>query len=307
MTKRVRDDVHSPKNLIPENYEFVGVRLFHDEIPDDRNFIMEHMKRTGGKFSTHEHGGFCDVCGNPNVLNYAVFYHKPTNTYIKTGLECADTISTFASAALHNAIQEVNRKKYLETRQKKAEARRKYIKDEFLISLKGTVLEPYTSLLENPPSNETYEQATLRNILANGARYGSLTSRQWAYAEKIVKSIEASTLQTVQEESKTPSAEIVEGKYEIIGKIISIKYKNIEETPYPGYRMLVEDAEGRKYYGSVPAILLESVEAVESLIDREVVLSVTVTRSPKDPCFGFFKRPRLVKMSHEVDKSTEEH
>jgi hypothetical protein len=296
MTKRVRNDVHSPKNLIPENYEFVGVRLFNDEVPDDREFIMEHMKRTGGKFSTHDHGGFCDVCGNPNVLNYAVFYHKPTNTYIKTGLECADTISTFASAALNDAIQEVNRKKYLKTRQKKAEARRNLIKEEFLKSLEGTVLEPYASLLDTPPStNESYEQATLRNILVNGTRYGSLTERQWAYAERLVKSIEASG--SPVQEPKTPLTEVVEGKYEITGKIISIKYKNIEETPYPGYRRVVEDAEGRKYYGSAPAALLESVETVESLIGREVVLSASVNRSFNNPYFGFFKRPKLVKIN----------
>jgi hypothetical protein len=262
---------------------------------------MEHMKRTGGKFSTHEHGGFCDVCGNPNVLNYAVFYHRPTNTYIKTGLECADTISTFASSALNNAIKEVNQKKYLETRRKKAEARRNMIKEEFLASLEGTALEPYASLIDTPPSmNESYEQATLRNILVNGARYGSLTDRQWAYAERLVKSIEKnSPASPVQEQKSSPSAEIVEGKYEITGKIISIKYKTINETPYPGYYMLLEDSEGRKYYGSVPAAILESVESADSLVGREVILSANVNKSPKDPCFGFFKRPRLVKLLNE--------
>jgi len=297
MTKRIRDDVHSPKNLIPENYEFVGIQLFNDEVPDDRNIIIEHINHTGGKFSTHDHGGFCDVCGNPNVLNYAVFYHKPTNTYIKTGLECADTISTFASAALKDAIQEVNRKKYLETRQKKAEARKKYIKDVFLTSLKGTVLELYASLLDTPPStNESYEQATLRNILSHGAQYGSLTNRQWAYAEKLAKAIENPLAPPAPSapETKVP---VSEGKYEITGKILSIKYKNIEETPYPGYRMLVEDAEGRKYYGSAPAALLESVGDVESLIGREIIFSATVNRSSNDPYFGFFKRPKLVKIN----------
>ena len=293
-----RNDVHSPKNLIPENYEFVGVKILNQDAlyGDDSSYIIEHMKRTGGKFSTHEHGGFCDVCGNPNVLNYAVFYHKPTNTYIKTGLECADTISTFASAALHNAIKEVNHKKHLETRQKKAEARRQMLKEEFINSLKGTVLEPYASLIDTAPStNESYEQATLRNILINGAQYGSLTDRQWAYAERLAKSIE-----TPAASSKVPSAEVVEGKHEITGKIISIKYKTIEETTYPGYRMLIEDAEGRKYYGSAPAALLESVERdVDSLINREVVLSANVSRSPKDPHFGFFKNPRLVKLLSE--------
>ena len=93
----IREDIHSPKNLIPTNYEFVGYAVNNPKFSDLqgtqywKKILREHMERTGGKFATHQHGGTCQVCG-AHAVYMGVFYHKPTNEYIQTGWECAGNI-----------------------------------------------------------------------------------------------------------------------------------------------------------------------------------------------------------------------
>lgn len=62
------------------------------------------MKITGGKFSDHEHGGSCMVCG-AWMIDYAIFHHTPSNTYIRTGCDCADHIESGHSAAFNRQAQ----------------------------------------------------------------------------------------------------------------------------------------------------------------------------------------------------------
>ncbi len=90
-----RNDVHSPKNIITTDYEFVVVRT-HDQTGFNNNapeiaIFNAHRKRTGAKFSDHEHGGSCMVCG-AWMIDYAIFHHIPSNVYIRTGCDCAEHI-----------------------------------------------------------------------------------------------------------------------------------------------------------------------------------------------------------------------
>lgn len=88
-----RTDIHRPSAIEPADYEFVGC----DYVPDDgiamadTAVIHAHIARTGGKFSSHEHGGNCHVCG-AHCLYTAVFFHAATNSYIRTGFDCAEKL-----------------------------------------------------------------------------------------------------------------------------------------------------------------------------------------------------------------------
>jgi len=74
-----------------------------------------------------------------------------------------------------------------------------------------------------------------------------------------------------------------EGKETIVGEIVKL---NVSENAY-GVRqvMTVKDARGFKVWGTVPTAL------ADAQVGDKVQFNAEVTRSDKDECFGFFKRP----------------
>jgi len=93
-----RTDIHRPSVIVPTDYQFVAIGNMKIESLGDcyemtyqRKVLREHMERTGGRFSMHEHGGNCHVCG-AHCCWTIVFYHQKTNTYIRTGSDCADKL-----------------------------------------------------------------------------------------------------------------------------------------------------------------------------------------------------------------------
>ena len=96
-----RTDIHRPSAIIPEDYSFVAfdyIRLEMGDILQNCAMLQEaraikkaHMDRTGGKYSQHEHGGSCHVCG-ASAIYTVTFYHEKTNSYIKTGQDCAEKL-----------------------------------------------------------------------------------------------------------------------------------------------------------------------------------------------------------------------
>lgn len=90
-----RKDIHRPSVINPADYEYVAVEVMKtDSFGDceallaERAIIKAHMKRTGGNYSGHAHKGNCHVCGAHAVYT-VLFYHAATNTYIRTGMDCA--------------------------------------------------------------------------------------------------------------------------------------------------------------------------------------------------------------------------
>lgn len=92
-----RTDIHRPSAIEPNDYEYVaeeGMRI--DNLGDalclkvQRDIIAAHMARTGGRYSGHEHGGNCMVCGSVNAQYTSLFFHAKSNTYVRMGHDCAD-------------------------------------------------------------------------------------------------------------------------------------------------------------------------------------------------------------------------
>jgi hypothetical protein len=82
--------------------------------------------------------------------------------------------------------------------------------------------------------------------------------------------------------------ELEEGTYEVVGTVISIKGQSSQW----GFteKMLVELDSGQRVYGTLPSAIAEAQKG-----DR-VAFTATVTRSPSDPIFGFFSRPRKARI-----------
>lgn len=93
---------------------------------------------------------------------------------------------------------------------------------------------------------------------------------------------------------KDPTAWIKGGRFEIEGRVLSVTGK---DSPF-GYvlKVLVQDARGRKFYGTLPASIRLD------LGDRGMLVKFTATveRSNDDPIFGWFKRPTKGEIIEEM-------
>src|ERR1035441_568222 len=95
----MRTDIHKPSSIVPEDYAFVAFDYIKIQGLDDcyalkaqREIKAAHFAKTGGTYSTHEHGGVCMVCGNTNAVYTVTFHNSKSNEYIRTGQDCAEKL-----------------------------------------------------------------------------------------------------------------------------------------------------------------------------------------------------------------------
>lgn len=310
-----RTDIHRPSVIQPQNYDFIGIQIM---IPpadyewgsiDDSVEIQHHMKSTGGKFSSHNHGGTCHVCG-AWANEMAVFYHKQTNEYIHTGRDCAERIQDGSSSDFNAVI--LRRR----AAQRRSKAAAKTI--EQLSELPDHVLEycesiwedafggrikfgsfekvALGSLVDELPMSQfdrnkcTQKLETVYSMLCKSVNCGyELTPKQLSYLEKLVDEL-VGLPKTLAEKAEADAQieSVPEGKIKVVGEIISIKEEEYEVSHYTTsitYKMLVVDDRGWKVYGTLPKKLLEAEKG-----DR-VEFVATVTRSDNDRLFGIYSRP----------------
>lgn len=304
-----RKDIHRPSAIIPQDYEFVSVRsreVFEDgggawEVQK----FNEHRKATGGRFASHEHGGNCDVCG-AWFIDYAIFYHAPSNEYIRAGLDCSAKIEEGHEDDFRRVAQlrraTAKRQKESDEALKKLSERGldTFIETLFVDRVGGTTFQAdgtetidFLGIRDMSPNNfETNyfvsRIATLVDMVRNLVKYGEWSEKQWSYAASMVEALE-DPIGKLEEMRKNIEelTEVVEGKQVVKGKVLSIK----EEESYFGYqptyttKMLVLDERKFKVWVTVP-------KAIQEVCVGDVVeFTATLTRSDKDKSFGFGKRP----------------
>jgi hypothetical protein len=88
-----RTDAHRPSAINPEDYDFVACDYYDpwaaQMFMHERKFFRDHMERTVGKFATKHNSGTCHVCGAA-AMYVAKYHHRPSNSYIVTGMDCAE-------------------------------------------------------------------------------------------------------------------------------------------------------------------------------------------------------------------------
>jgi hypothetical protein len=130
-------------------------------------------------------------------------------------------------------------------------------------------------------------------------RYGSLTPKQRALVEKLVREIETAP-------AEAPKVDAPEGKLVVTGRVVTVKEK--EHTHYASL-------DGRIYVGSlsIKCLLVVSTEAGEwklwvtvpkaafdaGRVERGSILTIetTVERSKDDRSFAFGKRPKFISLA----------
>ena len=183
-----RTDIHRPSAIRPEDYEFIAVFPHGVDGPETGYARREaseafnrHMEcHPGARFSNHEHGGFCMVCGNANALTYAVFYHADTNSYVRMGQDCATKMDMGVENAFRAARTE-------------AEALRKSTKGKLLAKAKlaEAGLDRAWDIYE--ATNRAafrYEETTITDIVGKLVRYGSISDAQQGFIAKLLANLD---------------------------------------------------------------------------------------------------------------------
>lgn len=282
-----RTDTHRPSAINPQDYFFVS---FHDHRADaapaliaENQTFHAHMEKTGGKFSTHGHGGVCHVCGNANAMSVARFWHEPTNTYIEVGETCADK------------LLEGDRINFASFRKRVAagvEAVAGKRKAQAALEDAGLSLA-YEIFQQRDTASWAYEENIVYDIVQKLVRYGSISDKQQNFLRSLIHKIENREVIAAQRAAEYQEAKPIpafDGRATIDGEVLSIKEA---ETIY-GYtlKMVVKSPDGWKVYGSVPSgVALERGDKVS--------FNAMVTVSNDDPKFGFFKRPTKMQINGE--------
>ena len=278
-----RTDAHRPAEIIPADYDFVAFDYIKCEDLGDALFLKAnrerkaaHMARTGGVYSGHEHGGSCFICGAAAMYT-ATFHHRPTNVYIRTGLECADKLEADSGAG------ELFRKQVRGALEANAGKR----KAAATLAAGGLTKawDVYTSTEEGKR-----EEEIIRDVVGKLVRFGSISPKQFDLLDRLVKAIEnRATIEaqrTAQAEAAAP-VPVVDKRMTVTGKVLTIRY----DEDFGIKKMLLQHAEGWKLWGTVPGCMFNELKAGDS-----VQFDAAVKPSDKDTKFGFFSRPTKAKI-----------
>lgn len=276
-----RTDIHRPSAINPDDYQFVAWEYLREAYDDptimvgERMAIRAHMERTGGDYSRHQHGGNCHICGAAAVYT-ALFYHAPSNSYVRTGEDCAAKIEGGLDAsAFRKRISA-----WEEARAGKNKAR---------TILEGKGLAGAWTIYNATIETRTYDESVVQDMVDKLVRYGNLSDKAAAYLAKLVERIENAPAIDAARKAEAAAASPVpvsDKRMTVEGVVLAIKQPAwARELNQDVYKMLVRTDAGWKVYGSRPA----SLAGIER--GARVQFDAKVTASKDDAKFGFYSRP----------------
>jgi hypothetical protein len=278
-TTTKRTDIHRPSAINPKGYTFVACDYFGPGLDSigflpDRERFRAHQQRTGGTYSGHTHGGTCGICG-AHALYVARFHHAESNTYITTGLDCANKLEIGDPVYFRGFRERV--RAGIEARAGKAKAQR------FLASVG---LEEAWAIWVSGSEGLPRPAFLIVDIIGKLIRYGSISEKQVEFLRKLlldVKDAEVIAARRAAETAAAAPVPVTNERIEVVGEILSSKV--VDSDFGSTLKILVKHASGFKVWGTAP-LSLESTEK-----GTVIAFSARVQPSADDPKFGFFSRP----------------
>lgn len=308
-----RQDIHRPSAINPEEYEFVDCIYIGcaDVDPgvifanaDAREHIRRHMEATGGRYSSHDHGGTCHVCG-ATALYLAVFYHPATNRYIQTGEDCAAKIDMGQPETFRALRAGVDDFRQAQAGKQKARAVlsdldldavwRLYELDRnqdmpALVAVGAVIDRGDATPAECARYCNTTEFCTILDLLGKLIQYGNISEKQVAFLRTLLdRMARRNEIEAERAAEKEAAAPVPTGRQTVTGEVLKTE---VRETAYGRQlKMAVKAEAGFVLWGSVPG----SIGAVNR--GDKVTFTATLQPSDRDPKFGFFSRPTKASVS----------
>lgn len=303
----MRTDVHAPKNLITEDYEFVACGNYGTSTIDAYSPLVHEAKYlidAGWKFGKNCSAGSCYHCG-AHLIYYAILKHLPTKTLIRVGETCLDNRFSLATEEFHKL-----RKAAKLNRERKAAAEKRA----GFAAANPDVIEfleaRYAEAMDKMERGNLYEDQLPGFmqffVSVQGAlrRNGTLTEGQTgAIQRSIIKHAEFEAKRAAEAEKRKdePVCDVVEGRQLLTGEIVSTKW---QESHFGGCtKLLLREQRGFKVWLTLPRDLDDGLaneigaRGIASYWDFckshliLVSLTATVKTSSNDANFGYGSRP----------------
>jgi hypothetical protein len=281
-----RTDIHRPSAINPSEYQFVAYEFLPggawQYLAVQREIIRNHMARTGGNYSGHDHGGNCMVCGNVLAIYTVLFYHEKSNTYVRMGDICARKVEmAFDNSAFNRFKDTVNG-------WRRAVAGKNKAMNTLMEKGYGDAWDLFETREKNWKDYK-YEENTICDIVGKLVRYGNISDKQMNFIGRLLTQIDGRVvIAKKRAEEKALAAPVPTGRFVIEGKIVSRQYKS--DIMYPAFKITVKHVSGWCVYGTLPASL------EDAKVGDFVTFSATVEVSDGDQKFGFFSRPACGKI-----------
>jgi hypothetical protein len=289
-----RNDIHCPSQIDPQAYQFVAFEFIPTNTGDlgaifflqqQRELIREHMARTGGTYSGHEHGGNCMVCGNVLAIYTVLFYHADSNSYVRMGDICAQKVEmAYDNSAFNRFKDTINGAR-------KAKAGKNKAMVTLMDAGFGAAWDLY-EVRDTQYVNFKYEENTICDIVGKLVQYGSISEKQMAFIGRLLDTLktrdERLAARRAKEDAAAPVPETDE-RIKIVGTVVFTFYA--EDAMFPGPRMIVETVDGWSVTGTNSGAY---VKGQKLQFMARVVVSKTNSKK------GYFKRPTQVEVLESV-------
>ena len=312
-TRTARTDLHAPKSLVTEDYEYVTYFDFREPMPvilgpnangqymtipvpaEVRAWRAKIRALLAGN-SVYGASAQCDHCGN-HIRYSAVLKHLVSGEHISVGEQCLDNRFSRATADFQAARKQAQ----LDREQQRIKtAVREFVEANPDLAWMGNL---EASWVKVGLTAEGAEQPGIRpnffvlDVSHKLRKYGDISPKQLEAvhaslardAEFAARRAEKAVEKAAAEADK-PKAEVPTGRQVITGVLLSTK---VQESQFgTTIKMLVEDDRGFRVWGTVPNSLFQNGMAPRGW---RVSFAAEVEASRDDKSFGFYKRPTQAK------------
>ncbi len=308
-----RTDIHRPSAIKPEEYVFVAFdyikigesgNILADcaYLQEQRSVKAAHMAQTGGKYSTHEHGGNCMVCGSVNAIYTATFYHALTNSYVRVGSDCTeklDSSSGFSDSAfnafrkaVHNALEyRAGKNKAAAILEAAGLSAAWELYSVTIPAIRQEMQKQFDADGIMRHGSIPYEELTIEDMVSKLVKYGSISDKATAFIGTLLTKItDRPALEANKVAERESAADCPTGRIEITGTVLG--FKEQESGFGISVKALIQADSGFKVYGS-------AFSGIEK--GSRVTFTATVTPSDTDSKFGFFKRPKIAQRAESIN------
>ena len=276
-----RTDTHRPSAIVPADYEYVACEVVSGPEYDNlgvasemRAVLRAHKAQTGGAHCSHkDDSGFCDVCGSVNLIYGIIFYHVPSNEYVRVGEDCARKLELGGTRQFNAFKKSVRDAIEAQAGKRKAQA----------ILANAGLSALWDIAMAQDRKGFKYEELTITDIVGKLIRYGSVSEKALAFAARLHGKIaDRAGIEAKRAAEQEAAANCPTGRVIVTGTVLSTKW---QESDFGGsMKMLVRDDSGFKVWCTIPSS--ENVEKGD-----KITFTVSVEPSRDDPKFGFGKRP----------------
>ena len=220
-----RTDTHRPSAIVPTDYVFIGFKYIGPaadlvmQTVGQHEAIEAHRAKTGGRYSGHDHGGTCGICG-ASAMYLAVFHHPITNTYINVGETCADKMD-LSDEGFNLFRKAVKGEKGRIAGKVKAQA-----------TLADMGMSAAWDIYLTDWQNDQREEAILREMVSKLVKYGTLSEKQVAFAQSLLERISGRAALAAQRAAENAASAFLGAVGDRLTLTLTLQWSKSFETQY---------------------------------------------------------------------------